>query len=265
MNWEGKVAIVTGAASGIGESAATEFAQEGAATAIMDINVDRGMQVADHLKTMGLRAAFFRLDVADRAACSSVLKQVAAMWGRVDYLVNSAVSFIGKGKDFSTEDWERCLGVNVRGTANMAQACYPYMSLAGGGAIVNISSISAHSAQPDRWTYNATKGAVASMTKCQALDLAAYNIRVNSLSPGWTWTPEVAKAADGDRAKWEPIWGQYSILRRLGEPREIARAILFLCSDDASFITGTELAVDGGYTALGSEGHGASSSFAGTA
>ena len=102
------------------------------------------------------------------------------------------------------------------------------------------------------------------MTKCQALDLAIDGIRVNAVSPGWIWTPEVSKAANGDREKWEPVWGKYHMLRRLGEPREVARAILFLCSDDASFITGTELAVDGGYLGLGSEGLGETSSFAGS-
>ena len=98
----------------------------------------------------------------------------------------------------------------------------------------------------------------------QALDLAAYHIRVNVVSPGWIWTPEVARAADGGRARWEPVWGRYHILRRLGEAVEVARAILFLCSDDASFITGAELPVDGGYLALGSEGLGEMSSFAGS-
>ena len=131
--------------------------------------------------------------------------------------------------------------------------------------MVNIASISAHIAQPNRWTYNATKGAIISMTKCQALDLAPYHISVNAVSPGWIWTPEVMKAAGNDRAKWEPVWGRYHMLRRLGDPREVARAVLFLCSDDASFITAAELLVDGGYLGMGSEGLGDTSSFAGTA
>lgn len=129
---------------------------------------------------------------------------------------------------------------------------------------MNISSVSAHVAQPNRWTYNACKGAIITLTKCQALDLAPYGIRVNAVSPGWIWTPEVAKAANGDRARWEPIWGRYHMLRRLGEAREVARAILFLCSDDASFITAAELAVDGGYLGMGSEGLGETSAFAGS-
>jgi NAD(P)-dependent dehydrogenase (short-subunit alcohol dehydrogenase family) len=102
------------------------------------------------------------------------------------------------------------------------------------------------------------------MSRCQALDLAADNIRVNSVSPGWTWTPEVEKAAVGGREKWEPLWGDFSMMRRIGEAREIARAILFLCSSDASFITGADLPVDGGYLGLGSEGLGQHSTFAGS-
>ena len=265
MNWSGRVAVVTGSASGIGEATAHAFAIEGASVAILDINAEAGARVAAQFREEGYRAAFYPLDVSDRDACGRVVDAIAAEWGRVDYLVNSAVSFIGKGLDATPADWERSLGVNVQGGANMAQACHPHLKAAGGGAIVNIASISGHIAQPNRWTYNATKGAIITMTKCQALDLAPDHIRVNVVSPGWTWTPEVAKAANGDRARWEPIWGRFSMLRRLGEPREIARAILFLCSEDASFITGAELAVDGGYMGLGSEGLGDASSFAGTA
>jgi NAD(P)-dependent dehydrogenase (short-subunit alcohol dehydrogenase family) len=147
----------------------------------------------------------------------------------------------------------------------MVQAVFEPMRAAGGGAIVNIASVSGHVAQPSRWTYNACKGAILTMTKCMALDLAPHKIRVNAISPGWIWTPEVAKAAGNDRARWEPVWGRYHMLRRLGEPREVARAILFLCSDDASFITGAELPVDGGYLGLGSEALGDTSTFAGTA
>jgi NAD(P)-dependent dehydrogenase (short-subunit alcohol dehydrogenase family) len=265
MNQTGQVAVVTGGGSGIGEATAREFVTEGAAVAILDINAEAGERVAAQLQAEGHTAAFYRLDVSDRDACGNVADAVAAQWGRIDSLVNSAVSFIGKGLDATPADWERSLSVNVQGSANMAQACHPHMKAAGRGAIVNIASISGHIAQPNRWTYNATKGAIITMTKCQALDLAPDNIRVNVVSPGWTWTPEVAKAAAGDRAKWEPVWGRFSMLRRLGEAREIARAILFLCSDDASFITGAELPVDGGYLGLGSEGLGDVSTFAGTA
>jgi NAD(P)-dependent dehydrogenase (short-subunit alcohol dehydrogenase family) len=265
MDRTGRVAVVTGGASGIGAATVWEFAAEGAAVAIFDINAALGEELAEALRAAGHTAEFFQVDVSDKEVCVQAVQEFAARHGRLDWLVNSAVSFIGKGLTSTTDDWDRSLGVNVRGCSNMAQACYPAMQAGGGGAIVNISSISGHIAQPDRWTYNATKGAILALTRCQALDMAPAHIRVNVVSPGWTWTPEVAKAAEGDREKWEPIWARFSMLQRLGEAREIARAILFLCSDDASFITGAELPVDGGYMALGSEGLGDRSSFAGTA
>ena len=129
---------------------------------------------------------------------------------------------------------------------------------------MNLSSISAHIAQPNRWTYNGAKGAVNQLTRCMALDLAPHKIRVNTVSPGWIWTREVDKAAQGDRKKWGPIWGKFHMLRRLGEVEEVAAPVVFLCSDAASFITAAELMVDGGYIGLGSEGLGESSSFAGS-
>src|SRR5947209_1518610 len=148
MDWSGRVAIVTGGASGIGAATVREFAREGAAAVLFDINTQAGEEVASDLKKEGLNAAFVRLDVADADACREAVKSVFAQHGRLDYLVNSAVSFLGKGLDATTEDWERSLGVNVRGGANMAQSCHGPMKQTGGGAIVNISSISGHIAQP---------------------------------------------------------------------------------------------------------------------
>ena len=264
MDWSGKVAIVTGGASGIGAATVREFCAEGAAAYILDINGALGQSLADEITANGGKARFVHLDVSDAENCKSTVDEIAADAGRVDFLVNSAVSFISRGLRVTTEEWEKSLGVNVRGGANMAQACYPHMKAVGGGAIVNISSISGHIAQADRWTYNACKGANLSLTRCQALDMAPDGIRVNSVSPGWTWTPEVEKAAVGGRERWEPMWGKFSMMRRIGEAREIARAILFLCSNDASFITGADLPVDGGYLGLGSEGLGEHSTFAGT-
>jgi NAD(P)-dependent dehydrogenase (short-subunit alcohol dehydrogenase family) len=264
MNWAGKTAIVTGGASGIGAATIREFAVEGANAIIMDINAQLGEAHAAALRAEGYSADFVLLDVSDHEACKAAVDAVASKHGRVDFLVNSAVSFISKGLSVTQQEWEISLGVNVKGGANMVQACHPHMKAVGGGAVVNISSISGHIAQRDRWTYNACKGAILSMSRCQALDLASDNIRVNSVSPGWTWTPEVEKAAIGGRDKWEPLWGDFSMMRRIGEAREIARAILFLCSSDASFITGADLPVDGGYLGLGSEGLGQHSTFAGS-
>lgn len=263
--WAGKVAIVTGGASGIGAATVQEFAARGVQAMILDINAEGAETTAAAVRASGGQAQAFEIDVADADACRRTVTAIAEHYGRVDYLVNNAVSFISRGLNVTTADWERALGVNVRGYANMVQACYEPMRASGGGAVVNVASVSAHVAQPDRWTYNATKGAIVTLTKCQALDLAPAHIRVNAVSPGWIWTPEVAKAANGDRAKWEPVWGRFHMLRRLGEPAEVAKAILFLCSDDASFITAAELFVDGGYMGLGGEGLGDQSTFAGSA
>jgi NAD(P)-dependent dehydrogenase (short-subunit alcohol dehydrogenase family) len=150
----------------------------------------------------------------------------------------------------------------------MVQNVLDPMKQQGGGAIVNMSSISAFVAQVNRWTYNAAKGAVNTMTKCMALDLAKYDIRVNSVSPGWIWTREVytaAKLAGGGRQKWDPVWGEYHMFGRCGEPVECAGPTLFLLSDDASFITGTDLPIDAGYQSMGPEGLGKTAAFAGSA
>ncbi len=243
MDWTNRVAVVTGGASGIGRATVEEFARAGVRVALFDIQMERAEQVREALA--GYEVDAYPVDVSNAEACKAAVSVVAGKWGRVDYLVNDAVSFIAKGLDVTDADWDRSLGVNVRGYANMVQACYPFMRAASFGAIVNLASISAHIAQPNRWTYNATKGAIVIMTKCMALDLAPAGIRVNAVSPGWIWTPEVAKAADDDRAKWEPIWGRYHVLRRLGEPREVARAILFLCSDDAKVVHGAAIPVYG--------------------
>jgi NAD(P)-dependent dehydrogenase (short-subunit alcohol dehydrogenase family) len=258
-------AVITGGASGIGAATATEFAREGAKVCIVDIDRDAGERQAEGLRAEGADALFLEGDVADPDSCTDVIDAVANRFGGIRYLVNSAVSFIAKGLDVTSADWQRSLGVNVTGGANMVQAAYPHLKrYPRDSAIVNLTSVSGYIAQPNRWTYNASKGAILTLTKCQAFDLARDGIRVNSISPGWTWTPEVDKAAGGDRERWEPIWGKFHLLRRCAEPREIARAVLFLCSQDASFITGTDLAVDGGYMAMGSEGLGEASTFAGS-
>lgn len=260
--FEGRVAVVTGGASGIGAATAREFAAEGAAVALLDIDDTAGEATR---RAIGNEAGvlFIHTDVSDPGACGHAVAEILARFGRIDCLVNSAVNFISRGLDVTTADWNAALGVNVQGGANMVQACAIALGRAGRAAVVNVASISGYIAQPDRWTYNACKGAILSLTRCQALDLSAQGIRVNSVSPGWTWTPEVDRAAGGDRARWEPIWGKFHMLRRCAEPREVARAILFLCGDDASFITATDLPVDGGYLAMGSEGLGEASRFAG--
>jgi NAD(P)-dependent dehydrogenase (short-subunit alcohol dehydrogenase family) len=261
--FQGKVAIVTGGSSGIGRAVVEELCKEGAAVAFSGIS-DIGRTTARELSSCGYQALFCQGDMAEEAFCRELVRETVARWGKVNYLVNNAFSFTAKGLDATRDDWERVLRVGPMAYALMGQLVAEPMRREGGGAIVNMSSISAFIAQPNRWTYNAAKGAVHTLTKCMALDLAPYNIRVNSVSPGWIWTREVDKAAGGDRAKWEPAWGQFHMLERCGEPVECAGPILFLLSDDASFVSAADLPIDGGYQGLGSEGIGKASKFAGS-
>lgn len=265
--FENKVAIVTGGANGIGLAILQELCKEGARVAFADLN-DSGAAVAAEMQARGFDVHFVHGDLVDEAFCAQVVDETITKYGKVSFLVNNAFSFVARGLDAGRADWERIFFAGPVAYATMTQQVSEPMKKQGGGAIVNMSSISAFIAQPNRWTYNAAKGAVHTLTKCMAFDLAPYNIRVNSVSPGWIWTQEVFKAANldgGGREKWDPIWGEYHMLRRCGEPVEVAAAVLYLLSDDASFITATDLAVDGGYMGMGSEGLGKTTRLAGSA
>jgi NAD(P)-dependent dehydrogenase (short-subunit alcohol dehydrogenase family) len=260
----GKVAIVTGGSAGIGRATVEELCREGAAVVFTGLEADEGTQAERELKEAGREVLFLAGDMAETSFVKETVQRASAHFKRVDYLVNNAFSFIAKGSEATSEDWHRVYEVGPIAYAHMGSLVAEEMRKVGGGAIVNISSISAFVAQRHRWTYNSAKGAVHILTKCMALDLAGYGIRVNSVSPGWIWTREVLRAANGDRKTWDPIWGQFHMLERCGDPCEVAGAILFLLSDDASFITATDLPVDGGYQGLGSEGLGKDSRFAGS-
>lgn len=264
--FQGKNALVTGGSSGIGRAIVEELCREGACVTFTGIS-EIGAVTEKDLRNQGLAAFFVRGDMLEEAFCDAVVRQAIARWGDLDYLVNNAFSFTAKGLDASYDDWHRSLFTGPVAYANMVRSVLPSMRKRRTGAIVNMSSISAHIAQINRWTYNAAKGAVDQLTKCQALDLAPFGIRVNSVSPGWIWTREVEKASmidGGGKSKWEPVWGKYHMLGRCGEPWECAGPVLFLLSDDASFITGTDLPIDGGYLAMGPEGLGETTVIAGS-
>lgn len=260
---KGRTAIVTGGAAGIGRGCMERLCQEGVSVTFSDREEGNAKKTQNELRGKGYQVHFVHGDMSDEIFCKKIVEETIDKWGRLNFLVNSAFSFIAKGENATQEDWDRTMNVGPVAFANMAKYAAPHMRKAGSGAIVNISSISAHIAQPNRWTYNAAKGAVAMLTKCMAMDLAP-EIRVNAVSPAWIWTREVAKAANGNREKWEPIWGKFHLLRRLGNVEEIAAPVAFLLSEEASFITGADLYVDGGYLAMGSEGLGENSSFAGS-
>lgn len=282
----GKVAIVTGGASGklarkesavsssflhvvfagIGFAIVERLAKENATVAIFDINQEAGERVVADLTAQELKVSYYKVDVADKEQCVQAAKAFAGTnSNQLHYLVNCAAYFIYRGLEATKEDWDKSLSVNVVGYANMVQACHPYLrETPGDKSIVNMASMSGHIAQPDYWTYNTTKGGILTLTKCMAMDVAKDGIRVNSISPALTWTPQIERFAAGDREKWEPMWRTFNMLGRICEASEVASAVCFLLSEDASYVTATDLRVDGGYGSLGPEGLGEKSLFAGT-
>ena len=255
MRLAGKVAVVTGGALGIGQATCVRFAEEGAAVVVADINSEAGLATAADIVRTGGRALFVHTDVTKEDSIRHMVQATVKAFGKIDILVNNAAIFILRGIEATQEEWRQILDVNVIGTSLVTQHVVPEIRKAGGGAIVNLGSISSFIAQPQFVTYNATKAAIATMTRCMALDLAPDNIRVNALCPGTVWTQIVERLAkekglDRATADVDPTWGGASMLKRVAEPREMANVILFLASDEASYITGAHIMADGGYTAV---------------
>lgn len=249
-----KVAVITGGGAGIGQATCRLFAEEGAAVVVAERDTASGKETADVIRRKGGRALFVETDVAQEDSVRRMVQEAVGAFGKINILVNNAAIFVLRGIDATPEEWRQILDVNVMGLALTAKHVVPEMRKLGGGAIVNLASISSFIAQPQLLTYNATKAAVANMTRCMALDLAGDNIRVNAVCPGAVWTQIVQrltseKGLDRAAADRDPEWGGAHMIKRIAEPREIAHAILFLASDEASFITGENLMVDGGYTA----------------
>ena len=248
MRLEGKVALVTGGANGMGAEECRLFAREGAKVAIGDILADHGRQVEAEIVEAGGEAMFVNLNVADEASWESAVAAIAARFGKLDVLVNNAgISGSGETDFRSTDAWDRLMNINARGVFLGIKHAIPEMQRAGGGAIVNISSISGFVGQESVHPgYNASKGAVRLLTKSAAVQHAADNIRVNSVHPGMM-PPMLTSFQRGD-ARRERLVNDVPMARE-GRPIEVANAVLFLASDEASYITGTELIVDGGFTA----------------
>ena len=247
---DGKVAIVTGGAQGIGRGIAEVFAEAGGRVAILDRDVEVGTATASELGLL-----FVEADVSDEAGVERAVERVVSDFGGLHVLVNNAAIFVLKGLEASVEDWQRVMAVNVMGPALVAKHAVPHIRRTGGGAIVNIGSVSSFIAQKGMLTYNATKAAIAEMTRCLALDLAEHGIRVNGVCPGAVWSSQVQRLArekglTREQAALQPNLGAEQIMKRIADPREIGYAALFLASDEASFMTGAHVMVDGGWTAL---------------
>ncbi|RKD89206.1 SDR family NAD(P)-dependent oxidoreductase [Halopiger aswanensis] len=250
------VAVITGGGAGIGEATCLRLAEAGASIAAVDWDGDAAeATAADVTERTGQAAIGIETDVADESAVEEMAETVVGRFDRVDVLVNNAGIRVDPGPvtEADAESWDRILGVNLEGAAFCAKHLIPYMD---GGAIVNVASNGAEVARPDWSQYDATKGALVSMTKDMACDHAPDGIRVNAVSPGWVIT-DYHLPDDEDEAeaffdeKTAPHADGPGILKRAAAPREVADAIRFLASDEASFITGTNLEVDGGLAAVG--------------
>ena len=250
MRLDGKVALVTGAANGMGQSEALIFAREGARVAVADVLEAEGRQVADTIKAAGGQAVFVKLDVGNEAEWEKAVKATVEAFGKLDVLVNNAgISGTFDPDTLSTSAWDRLMEVNAKGVFLGMKHAIPAMQRAGGGSIINISSISGVVGQLGiHMAYNASKGAVRTMTKSAAVQYAKDNIRVNSVHPGML-PPRKSSKGSAD-----PTWRDKMIravpLKREGRVEEVAHAVLFLASDEASYITGVELPVDGGFLAM---------------
>ncbi|GMU44456.1 MAG: 2,5-dichloro-2,5-cyclohexadiene-1,4-diol dehydrogenase [Lysobacterales bacterium] len=242
-----KIALVTGGGSGIGRATCLRMAEEGASVVVTDMNEAGGHETVAQITASGGAAWFDRLDVADEAGWQGLIAAIRARHGRLDILVNNAGILIMKPMlETSLDEWERIFAVNARGVFLGCKTAAPVMIAAGGGAIINISSIYGLIAPAGATAYEATKGAVRLFTKGVAAELAAHNIRVNSVHPGVVDTG-MTEAILRDAAVTDKLLGP-TLIRRPAQARELANAILFLASDEASYMTGSELVVDGGYT-----------------
>ncbi|WP_422001863.1 SDR family oxidoreductase [Reyranella sp.] len=252
MKLKDRVAIVTGAASGIGAASARLFAAEGARLALVDQDVQGLGQVAADIEAGGGKAIVLPGDVSRDAEASAGVAQVMERWGRIDVLLTAAGISLGGTVDAIEEvNWDRTFAVNVKGTYLWVHHAIRPMITAGAGAIVTVGSQLAQSSLGKNAAYIASKGAIASLTKTMAVDHAHQGIRINALMPGVIDTPMPARSlqrhADPDQMR--AFWRQRHPMGRIGRPEEVASAALFLASDDSSFVTGTLLFVDGGWTA----------------
>lgn len=248
MRLNGKVAIITGAASGIGKATAILFAEHGAKIVVADINKDGGKETVADIQDEGNDAIFVKTDVTVKSDTEQMVEQTIASYGKLDILLNNAgIAMRLPVAELSEEDWHRCLDVNLTGVFLCSKAAIPAMQNNGCGSIINLSSIYGIVGADVRAAYVASKGAVTNLTRGMALDYASDNIRVNCICPGFVETPLVAGVVKTPE-EYQKLADKHP-LRRLAKPKEIAYGALYLASDESAFVTGIALPIDGGYTA----------------
>lgn len=253
MRLKDRSAIITGAASGIGRAAALRFAAEGARVLVADVNETGAEAVVGEIGAAGGHGEAIAADVSGEEGARSLVDRARALWGGVDILVNNAAVFVYKRvEDATRADWDKVMGVNVVGTSLCSRFAVEAMKEKGAGSIVNIASINGLIGMPDQFTYNASKAAIIEMSKSMAIDLGPFNIRVNCVCPGVTDTPALQRTIDEMGFTVDAVIEGYiaprCIIKRFGRPEEVAAVIAFLASDEASYMTGATVVVDGGFT-----------------
>jgi dihydroanticapsin dehydrogenase len=250
MQLEGKVAIITGAATGIGRATALLFAGEGASVVIADVNEDDAQRTVANIEDEGGSARFVQADVSEAEDVQALMERAAEEMGGIDVIVNNAgAQRSGVVTEFEESEWDLLMRVNPRSCFLGAKYGVPHLRERGGGSIVNVSSLAGLKGGPGMTAYSASKGAIIAFTRALAEELAPDNIRANSVCPGWIDTPfnEPAIEFMGGRAQQEEMVQQTVPLKRQGTPEEIAPGILYLASDASSYVTGQELVIDGGF------------------
>lgn len=245
---KGKAAIVTGGATLIGDRVVAELAGAGAKVVSADINRREGQRRANEY---GTEVLFSHTDITDDDQLDALVQRCVDSFGGIDILVNLAATYLDEGLATSRSDWLDALDVNLVSGARLTSKVAPHMERRGGGSIINFASTSGKRATHFSFVYAAAKAGILGVTRNEAVALSEHGIRVNSVSPAWVWSNPVIEMSGENRVLADEVGGELHILGRIADPEEVARVVAFLASDRASFITGEDIAVDGGYTALG--------------
>jgi len=251
MRFANKVAIVTGAGKGIGWGIAKVFSKEGVKVVVVDWDEEAGEKTAEEIRQSGGDAIFVNCDVSNEEQVKAMVQATIDKYGRIDVLVNNAGIGVYKPVlEATSDDWDHCLAVNLKGVFLCSKYAIPHMQAVGKGAIINISSVHSHATVNGVAPYAASKGGITALTRNMAIDYGPA-IRVNAIAPGWVLTPLIQSIFDSydDPAEQQRLVEQRQVMKRIGRPEDIGHAAAFLASDEASFITGTQLFVDGGLTA----------------